>query len=73
MITVETITKKVKKIEELDDLVALNSYVDYLIYKEQNHQKTELGQAIIRGLEDILAGRTQTIAPNNLQEWLGED
>ena len=60
MITAETIAKKVKKIKGLDDVVALNNYVDFLIYKEQNNQ-TELGQAIIRGLEDVLAGRTYKI------------
>ena len=61
MITTEVIAEKVKKIKELGDLVALNNYVDYMIYKEQSNQKTELGQAIIRGLEDVLAGRTYKI------------
>ena len=61
MITVETIAEKVTQIRDLDDLVALDNYVDYMIYKEQSNEKTELGQAIIRGLEDILAGRTHKI------------
>ena len=61
MITTQTIAEKVTQIRDLDDLVALNSYVDYMIYKEQSNEKTELGQAIIKGLEDVVAGRTYKI------------
>jgi len=61
MITPQTIAEKVTQIRDLDDLVTLNSYVDYVIYKQQNNQKTELGQAIIRGLEDVATGKTQKI------------
>ena len=61
MLTSQLVAEKVTQIRALDDLVALNSYVDYMIYKEQSNQKTELGQAIIKGLEDVLAGRTYKI------------
>ena len=61
MITPQTIAEKVAQIRAPEDLVAVNSYVDYVIYKEQSNEKTELGQTIIKGLEDVVAGRTYKI------------
>lgn len=60
MITTENIMKKVKRISRLDNLVALNHYIDYLLYRELD-EKTELGQTLITGLEAILNGKTYTI------------
>jgi len=60
MLTQENIIEKVKQLRRLDDLVALNHYVDYLLLREKN-EKTELGQALIKGLENVLAGRTYPI------------
>ena len=61
MITTQIVAEKVAQIRTPDALVAVNSYVDYMIYKEQSNEKTELGQAIIKGLEDVVAGRTYKI------------
>ena len=61
MITTQIVAKKVAQIRAPEDLVAVNSYVDYMIYKEQSNEKTELGQTIIKGLEDVVAGRTYKI------------
>ncbi len=61
MITTENIKNKINEIKRLDDLVALNHYLDYLIFRESD-EKTELGQSIINGLEDILNGKTYKIA-----------
>ena len=60
MITTEKLMKKVNKIKRLDDLVALNHYVDYLLFREQD-EKTELGQTLITGLGAILKEKTYTI------------
>lgn len=53
--------KKVNKIRRLDDLVALNHYIDFLLYREQD-ETTELGQSLIRGLEAIVNGTTYSIS-----------
>ena len=60
MITNNSVIKKINKIRQLDDLVALNHFVDYLIFREQD-KKTELGQSLIKGLEDILYGKSYAI------------
>ena len=61
MITTEHLMKKVNKIRRLDDLVALNHYIDFLLYREQD-ERTELGQSLIRGLEAIVNGTTYSIS-----------
>lgn len=60
MITSESVIKKIDRIKRLDDLVAINHYLDYLLYREQNTH-TELGKSLIKGLEEILQGKTYTI------------
>lgn len=67
MITNENLIKKVNKIRRFDDLVALNHYIDFLLYREQD-EKTELGQSLIKGLEAIVNGKTYSI--NSSQEIL---
>ncbi len=61
MITTDIITKKIHKLKQIDDLVAINHYVDYLLYREQN-DKTELGQTLINGLEEILEEKFYSIS-----------
>lgn len=56
MITTEKFMIKVNKIKRLDDLVALNHYIDYLLFRELD-EKTQLGQTLITGLEAILDGK----------------
>lgn len=60
MISTESIIEKLYKIKRLDDLVALNHYLDYLLFRESN-EKTELGQSIINGLENIIENQTYAI------------
>lgn len=60
MISTDVIIEKVRGVKRLDDLVALNHYVDYLLFRESSSQ-TELGQAIINGLENILEDKTYSI------------
>ncbi|MDI6793378.1 MAG: hypothetical protein QME81_11015 [bacterium] len=57
----QTISQKVEKIKQIEDIVALNSYVDFLIYKEEHTQSTELGQDIIQGLKEVMEGKTYKI------------
>jgi|GEM_PF-2645911 hypothetical protein len=61
MITTKHIIDKVNKIKRFDDLVALNHYIDYLLFRELD-EKTELGQALISGLEAIVNGQTYSIS-----------
>jgi len=61
MITSDNIKTKINKLKRLDDLVALNHYVDYLLFREEE-EKTELGQSIISGLKDIVKGKTYSIS-----------
>ena len=61
MITAERIKTKINDLKRLDDLVALNHYVDYLLFRE-TEKKTELGQTIISGLKDIVSGKTYSIS-----------
>ena len=60
MITSASIQKKINKLKRLDDLVALNHFVDYLLSRERE-KKTELGQSIISGLKDIASGKTYSV------------
>lgn len=64
MITTDNLIKKLKKISRLDDLVALNHYIDYLLFRELD-EKTELGQSLIMGLEAILNGKTYAITSSH--------
>lgn len=64
MITTENLMKKVEKISRLDDLVALNHYIDFLLYREQD-ETTELGQSLIKGLEAIVNGKTYLISSSH--------
>ena len=61
MITSDNIKTKIDKLRRLDDIVALDHYVDYLIFRETD-EKTELGQSIISGLKDIANGKTYSIS-----------
>jgi hypothetical protein len=61
MITTENLMEKVNKISRLDDLVALNHYIDYLLFRERD-EKTELGQALVTGLEAVVNGKTYAIS-----------
>ncbi len=60
MVTTKHIIEKVNKIKRFDDLVALNHYIDYLLFRELD-ETTELGQALISGLEAIVNGQTYSI------------
>ena len=60
MITSASIKTKINKLQRLDDLVALNHYVDYLLFREKE-KKTEIGQSIISGLKDIAKGKTYSV------------
>ena len=64
MINAENIKIKINKLRRLDDLVALNQYVDYLLFREQETE-TEFGQAIISGLKDIVNGKTYSIGSSH--------
>ena len=67
MINSDTIKIKINKLKRLDDLVALNHYVDYLLFRE-NEKQTELGQTMISGLKNIVNGKTYSI--NSSQDVL---
>ncbi len=60
MITSDSIKTKINRFTRLDDLVALNHYIDYLLFREKE-EKTELGQSIISGLNEIVSGKTYSI------------
>ena len=60
MISTESIIKKLNKIKRIDDLVAINHYLDYLIYREKD-KTTELGQSLIKGLDNIVNRKTYSI------------
>ncbi len=61
MVTTKHIIEKVNKIKRFDDLVALNHYIDYLLFRELD-ETTELGRALISGLEAIVNGQTYSIS-----------
>ncbi len=61
MLTTQTILQNVKRIKQIEDIVSLNSYVNFLLYKEGYNQQTELGQDIIQGLKEVVEGKTYKI------------